>query len=103
MSQPAAHDEVTHYGAGFLKMALRNTWELAMSNDLLTDLTRAAAALPPLLTRNQAAEFAHVTLRTISRWLEDGRITAAKTHPGAGRGRTLILKSSLLAMLAGEV
>lgn len=69
---------------------------------LAADLAQAALALPPLVTRHQAAEFAHVTLRTISRWLEDGRLQAARTHPDAGRGRTLIIKSSLLALLGGE-
>jgi hypothetical protein len=73
-----------------------------MTTNLLTDLTHAAAELPPLLTRHQAAVFAHVTLRTISRWLEDGRLKAARTHPDAGRGRTLIIKSSLLALLSGQ-
>lgn len=68
---------------------------------LKAELAQALAALPQLLTRQQCADAAHVTTRTISRWLEEGRLQAAKTHPDAGRGRTLILKSSLLAMLGG--
>lgn len=73
-----------------------------MTSSLQAGLAQAAMDLPPLLTRRQAADFAHVTLRTISRWLEDGRLRAARTHPDAGRGRTLILKTSLLALLGGE-
>jgi excisionase family DNA binding protein len=69
---------------------------------LKSELAQAAVDLPTLLTRQQAADFAHVTTRTISRWLEDGRLRAAKTHPDGGRGRTLILKASLLALLGGE-
>lgn len=72
------------------------------STTLQSDLAQAAVALPPLLTRRQAADFACVTTRTVSRWLETGRLRAAKTHPDSGRGRTLILKSSLLALLGGE-
>jgi hypothetical protein len=73
-----------------------------MTASLKSGLVQAAVELPPLVTRQQAADFAHVTLRTVSRWLEESRLQAAKTHPDAGRGRTLILKSSLLALLGGE-
>lgn len=66
-----------------------------------TELASAAQSLPPLLTRAQAADFAHVTVRSISRWIELGRLKVARTHPEAGRGRTLVLKTSLLALLAG--
>lgn len=72
------------------------------ATSLKSELAEAALALPPLLTRQQAGEFAHVTVRTVSRWLEAGYIRAARTHPDAGRGRTLILKSSLLAFLGGD-
>jgi len=73
-----------------------------MTASLKSELAQAALALPPLVTRQLAADFAHVTIRTISRWLELGRLKAAKTHPDAGRGRTLVLKQSLLDLLAGE-
>ncbi|MCB9893373.1 MAG: helix-turn-helix domain-containing protein [Planctomycetes bacterium] len=85
----------------WLPATLETLWEQSMQT-LRSELAQAAVALPPLLTRQQAAAFAHVTTRTISRWLEEGRLKASKTHPDAGRGRTLILKSSLLALLGGE-
>lgn len=73
-----------------------------MTTSIQTELARALVAEPPLLTRQQCANLAQVTARTISRWIEEGRLRVARTRPDAGRGRTLILKSSLLALLGGE-
>ncbi len=73
-----------------------------MTISLQSELAQAAEDLPPLITRKQAADFAHVNTRTVSRWLEAGRLRACKTHPDERRGRTLILKSSLLELLGGE-
>jgi excisionase family DNA binding protein len=83
-------------------MIAPSNFQEQLMHSLKSELAQAAVGLPPLLTRQQAANFAHVTLRTISRWLEEGRLSAARTHPDEGRGRTLILKSSLLALLGGD-
>ncbi|MCC6574605.1 MAG: helix-turn-helix domain-containing protein [Planctomycetes bacterium] len=68
---------------------------------LCADLAQAAVALPPLLTRKQAADFAQVDRRTLSRWIASGRLRAAKSHPSK-QGRVLVCKAALLALLAGE-
>lgn len=73
-----------------------------MSASLLASLARELAAEPPLLPLSRAAELAGVSKRNVHRWIADGRLKAAKTHPDARRGRTLILKSSLLALLGGD-
>ncbi|MCC7508622.1 MAG: helix-turn-helix domain-containing protein [Planctomycetes bacterium] len=73
-----------------------------MTTSLIASLAQELIAEPPLLPVSRAAELAGVTKRNIHRWIADGRLKAAKTHPDAGRGRTLILKSSLLALLGGD-
>jgi acyl CoA:acetate/3-ketoacid CoA transferase alpha subunit len=73
----------------------------ATQGTLAADLAAAAADLPSLLTRQQAATFAQVDVRTVSRWIASGRLQAAKSHPGK-TGRVLVAKNALLRLLSGE-
>lgn len=67
---------------------------------LTLELTTAAAELPPLLTCEQAAKFAHVCKRSIRRWIRAGRLKAGKTHPGRN-GKIVVPKTALVALLSG--
>ncbi|MCC6572873.1 MAG: helix-turn-helix domain-containing protein [Planctomycetes bacterium] len=73
---------------------------VSMNISIADELAQAASSLPPLPTKSQAATFANVSPHTISRWIKSGRLKAAKSHPGK-HGRVLVVKSSLLALLAG--
>lgn len=73
-----------------------------MHISLRPEIERALESLPPLLTRAQCADAARVCLRTVGRWIAEDRLRATSTHPHERRGRTLILKSSLLDLLAGD-
>lgn len=67
---------------------------------LVAGLLAAAAGLPPTLTVAEAAEFARVCRKTIYRWIDEGRLLAAKTST-ADNGRLLITKSALVQTLVG--
>jgi excisionase family DNA binding protein len=68
---------------------------------LLADLQEAAKAadLKPIVTVDEAAEFTRTHHRTIRRWIREGRLSAAKSHPGS-RGNVLIVRDKLLELLA---
>lgn len=70
--------------------------------NLNTQLAMDLAGEPALLPVSRAAEIANVSRRNIFRWIALGRLKAARTHPDAKRGRTLVLKSSLITLLGGE-
>lgn len=65
-------------------------------------LSQDLAGEPALLPIPRVEEITDANRRTIFRWIAAGRLLAVKTHPDAKRGRTLVLKSSLIALLGGE-
>lgn len=64
-------------------------------------IDQAAADLPAMLTRKEAQCLARVSGRTISRWIDSGRLQATKTSPGRC-GRVLIPKAALVRLLSGH-
>lgn len=64
-------------------------------------LARELAHEPPTIPVGRVAELAGVSKRNVFRWIEQGRLKSCKTHPDAKRGRTLVLKSSLIELLGG--
>ena len=53
-------------------------------------------APPLLLTCAEAAELLRLSTRTIRRWVDEGRLTAFRSHPGIG-GRLLLRRADVLA------
>lgn len=53
---------------------------------------------PLFLTTRQCCEIAHVTARTIARWIEDGRFESIRPV-STGSGRRLVDRASFLAFL----
>lgn len=54
--------------------------------------------LPPLLTLQQAAELLHVTVRSVQRYIQQGRLKVVRTHHGS-RGRPLVPRGALADFL----
>jgi len=68
----------------------------------LADLRVAAkaAGLPPIITLREAAEFARIAVRTLRRWIKQGRVRAIKTDPGQ-TGLLRLPLEPFLKLLAG--
>lgn len=60
----------------------------------------AAESLPALMTRRMIAEYLHVAERSVSRWIQEGRLPARRTTH-AGSGRVLVRREDVLALIGG--
>jgi excisionase family DNA binding protein len=65
---------------------------------LIGALPPSLQQLPPTLSVRQTAELAHVTDRTVRRWLHFGLIRSSRTQH-AGSGRVLLLRDDVLRFL----
>lgn len=58
----------------------------------------AVSELPPLVSANRTAKFFHVSVRTVSRWIRQGRINSLRTSE-SGSGRVLIPRLEIARLL----
>lgn len=68
----------------------------SLSQAVVDDLV---SELPALVPATSAAEFLHVSTRTLRTYVRTGRIRALRTSP-SGSGRVLIARSELAKFLA---
>lgn len=59
----------------------------------------ATKDLPPFLTKDEIVAFLRVSLRSVDRLLDSGRLTRIKPVNGAPRGRCLIARASIVRLL----
>lgn len=59
----------------------------------------AVADLPALVPLEQLAGFLHVNVRTVRRWMREGKIRAYRTSP-CGSGRVLVARAEVTRLLS---